>query len=94
MRLLFVSVTVGDSGVTKVTEWQETRYGYDSGIQSGANTVRVDDGDLTTSKQYTMTTTVTAEPPGMTQKGPIVGCCLVAIYTMSVITHFQTPSTC
>ncbi|XP_019744944.1 junction plakoglobin a [Hippocampus comes] len=52
-----------DSGVTKVTEWQETRYAYDSGIQSGANTVRDDDGDLTTSKQYTVTTTVTAEPP-------------------------------
>ncbi|XP_049575800.1 junction plakoglobin a [Syngnathus scovelli] len=51
-----------DSGVTKVTEWQETRYGYDSGIQSGANTVRDDDGDLTTSKQYTVTTTVTTEP--------------------------------
>ncbi|XP_077427192.1 junction plakoglobin a [Vanacampus margaritifer] len=51
-----------DSGVTKVTEWQETRYGIDSGIQSGANTVRDDDGDFSTSKQYTMTTTVTTEP--------------------------------
>ncbi|XP_061844304.1 junction plakoglobin isoform X2 [Nerophis lumbriciformis] len=49
-----------DRGVTKVTEWQETMYGFDSGIQSGANTVRDDGGDLT-SKQYTMTT-VTTEP--------------------------------
>ncbi|XP_061889505.1 junction plakoglobin a [Entelurus aequoreus] len=49
-----------DRGVTKVTEWQETMYGFDSGIQSGANTVRDDGGDHT-SKQYTMTT-VTTEP--------------------------------
>nr|XP_057920673.1 junction plakoglobin a [Doryrhamphus excisus] len=50
-----------DRGVTKVTEWQERKYQIDSGIQSGANTVRDDDGDFTTSKQYTMTT-VTTEP--------------------------------
>ncbi|XP_061736903.1 junction plakoglobin a [Nerophis ophidion] len=49
-----------DRGVSKVTEWQETMYGFDSGIQTGANTVRDDGGDLT-SKQYTMTT-VTTEP--------------------------------
>ncbi|XP_061685476.1 junction plakoglobin a [Syngnathoides biaculeatus] len=52
-----------DRGVTKVSEWQETRYGIDSGIQSGANTIRDDDGDFSTSKQYTVTTTVTTEPP-------------------------------
>ncbi|XP_061625812.1 junction plakoglobin a [Phyllopteryx taeniolatus] len=51
-----------DRGVTKVKEWQETRYGIDSGIESGANTIRDDDGDFSTSKQYTMTTTVTTEP--------------------------------
>ncbi|XP_061535607.1 junction plakoglobin-like [Phycodurus eques] len=51
-----------DRGVTKVTEWQETRYGIDSGIESGANTIRDEDGDFGTSKQYTMTTTVTTEP--------------------------------
>lgn len=48
--------------VVKVTEWQETRYGLDSGIQSGAPTVRDDDGEYTT-KHYTMTTTVTSEQP-------------------------------
>ncbi|XP_054634738.1 junction plakoglobin a [Dunckerocampus dactyliophorus] len=50
-----------DRGVTKVTEWQERRYEIDSGIQSGANTVRDDDGEFTASKQYTVTT-VTTEP--------------------------------
>ncbi|XP_057699524.1 junction plakoglobin a [Corythoichthys intestinalis] len=60
-----MSVQMGemDRGVTKVTEWQETRYGIDSGIQSGANTIRDDDGDFTTTKQYTVTTSVTTEPP-------------------------------
>lgn len=48
--------------VVKVTEWQETRYGLDSGIQSGAPTVRDDDGEYTT-KHYTMTTTVTSDQP-------------------------------
>lgn len=48
--------------VVKVTEWQETRYGLDSGIQSGAPTVKDDDGEYTT-KHYTMTTTVTSEQP-------------------------------
>ncbi|XP_033480286.1 junction plakoglobin a [Epinephelus lanceolatus] len=48
--------------VVKVTEWQETRYGLDSGIQSGAPTVKDDDGEYTT-KHYTMTTTVTSDQP-------------------------------
>ncbi|KAG7485974.1 junction plakoglobin-like [Solea senegalensis] len=47
-----------DNGMVKVAEWQETMYGLDSGIQSGATTVRDDDGDYTTTKHYTMTTTV------------------------------------
>ncbi|XP_041641342.1 junction plakoglobin a [Cheilinus undulatus] len=53
-----------DSGYTKVTEWQEKRYTVDSGIQSGANTIR-DDDDITTSKQYTVTTTVVKGEPEM-----------------------------
>lgn len=57
-------VTVGDAGVAKVAEWQHTMYGLDSGINSGATTVRDDDGEYTTSKHYTMTTTVTREEPG------------------------------
>uniref|UniRef100_A0A3Q3M4S0 Junction plakoglobin a n=1 Tax=Mastacembelus armatus TaxID=205130 RepID=A0A3Q3M4S0_9TELE len=57
-----------DSGMVKVAEWQQTMYGLDSGIQSGANTVR-DDDDFVTSKHYTMTTTVMREEPGrMTSK--------------------------
>ncbi|TNN71252.1 Junction plakoglobin [Liparis tanakae] len=53
-----------DSGMAKVEQWQQTMYGMDSGIQSGATTVRDDDGgDFATSKHYTMTTTVTTEKP-------------------------------
>eukprot|EP00064_Thunnus_orientalis_P017687 superscaffoldBa00003826_g17773 len=54
-----------DSGMVKVAEWQQTMYSVDSGIQSGATTVRDDDGEYTTSKQYTMTTTVTSEEPDL-----------------------------
>ncbi|XP_056135654.1 junction plakoglobin-like [Lampris incognitus] len=51
-------------GMMKVTEWQQTYYGTDSGIQSGATTVRDDESsEYTTSKQYTVTT-VTSEDPG------------------------------
>ncbi|XP_060922715.1 junction plakoglobin a [Limanda limanda] len=54
---------MGDlDGMVKVAKWQDTMYGIDSGIQSGANTVKDEDGDYTTSKHYTMTTTVTSEP--------------------------------
>ncbi|XP_034544825.1 junction plakoglobin a [Notolabrus celidotus] len=55
---------MGDSeaGITKVTEWQETRYGIDSGIQSGANTIRDEDGDFITTKNYTYTTVTTEQP--------------------------------
>uniref|UniRef100_H3CGZ7 Junction plakoglobin a n=1 Tax=Tetraodon nigroviridis TaxID=99883 RepID=H3CGZ7_TETNG len=58
-------VTVGerDSGVAKVAEWQHTMYDLDSGINSGAPTVRDEDGEFTSSKHYTMTTTVTREEP-------------------------------
>lgn len=61
----FLQVGELDSGVAKVEEWQRTIYGIDSGIQSGATTVKDDDGDYTTGKHYTMTTTtVTREEPG------------------------------
>lgn len=56
-----------DSGMVKVAEWQQTMYSMDSGIQSGATTVRDDDGDYTSSKHYTVTTTVTKETPGKTK---------------------------
>ncbi|KAM3622958.1 uncharacterized protein V6R79_005386 [Siganus canaliculatus] len=61
--LLSSRPAVGDfnSGVVKVAEWQQS-YAIDSGIQSGANTVRDDDGDYTT-KHYTMTTTISREEP-------------------------------
>ncbi|KAM7393820.1 hypothetical protein PAMP_020661 [Pampus punctatissimus] len=55
-----------DSGIMKVAEWQETMYGLDSGIQSGATTVvRDDEGEYTTSKHYTVTTTITREEPDL-----------------------------
>ncbi|XP_062244577.1 junction plakoglobin a [Platichthys flesus] len=52
----------GLDGMVKVANWQDTMYGIDSGIQSGANTVK-DEGEYTTSKHYTMTSTVTSEQP-------------------------------
>lgn len=60
-----MSMQMGESdrGVMKVAEWQETMYGLDSGIQSGANTVRDEDGEFT--RHYTMTTTVTSEGPDL-----------------------------
>lgn len=66
LLLLCSAVGEPDSGMVKVAEWQQTMYSVDSGIQSGATTVRDDDGDYTTSKHYTMTTTVTQEAPGKT----------------------------
>lgn len=63
--LISLCSAVGEmkSGTVKVEEWQQTMYGLDSGIQSGANTIR-DDDDMLTSRHYTMTTTVTRENPG------------------------------
>lgn len=54
-----------ETGKVKVAEWQQTMYGLDSGIQSGATTVRDDDGEFTISKQYTMSSTVTMQEPDM-----------------------------
>nr|CAG5987231.1 unnamed protein product [Menidia menidia] len=53
-----------DSGSVKVAEWQQTMYGLDSGIQSGANTYREDE-DYSTTKHYTVTTTVTSDHPDL-----------------------------
>ncbi len=64
---LCLAVGEPDRSTMKVSEWQHTVYSTDSdsGIQSRATTVRDDDGDYTTSKQYTVTTTtVASEQPG------------------------------
>uniref|UniRef100_A0A3Q3WD89 Uncharacterized protein n=1 Tax=Mola mola TaxID=94237 RepID=A0A3Q3WD89_MOLML len=61
--LFRVAVGEPDSGVVKVAEWQQTLYGVDSGINSGATTVRDDDSEYITSKHYTMTTSVMREGP-------------------------------
>lgn len=55
-------------GVVKVTEWQKTYYTTDSGIQSGATTVRTDDDGAEYSKKYTYTTTVSETPAGKEHK--------------------------
>ncbi|XP_048028493.1 junction plakoglobin a [Megalobrama amblycephala] len=50
-------------GAVKVTEWQQSYYGTDSGIQSGATTVRSDeDGTEYSTKKITYTTTITENP--------------------------------
>ncbi|KAM3865289.1 junction plakoglobin a [Diretmus argenteus] len=55
---------VGDpEGIVKVAEWQQTYYGTDSGIQSGATTVKDDGTEYSTTKHYVTTTTVTSEEP-------------------------------
>lgn len=56
-----------DSGTVRVKEWQQTMYGLDSGIQSGANTIR-DDDEILTSRHYTMTTTVMKDEPGRSER--------------------------
>ena len=54
-------------GLVKVSEWQQTYYAGDSGIQSGATTVRDDEGtEYSTSKHYTVTTVTAAHPAGNT----------------------------
>uniref|UniRef100_A0A673ZEL4 Junction plakoglobin a n=1 Tax=Salmo trutta TaxID=8032 RepID=A0A673ZEL4_SALTR len=57
--------SMGNEGRVKVKEWQQTYYAGDSGIQSGATTVRTDDdGAEYSTKQYsTVTTTVVSEKP-------------------------------
>ncbi|XP_036406186.1 junction plakoglobin a [Megalops cyprinoides] len=50
-------------GTVKVQEWQQTYYAADSGIQSGATTMRDDDGSDYSTKKYTVTTTTVVENP-------------------------------
>ncbi|XP_062868676.1 junction plakoglobin a [Trichomycterus rosablanca] len=50
--------------VGKVSEWQSTYYATDSGIQSGATTVRTDDGS-NFHKKYTLTTTGKENPAAL-----------------------------
>lgn len=64
---MYVCVVGEHDGVMKVTDWQKTYYAADSGIQSGATTVRADDDGTEYSKKYTYTsttTTVTEDPAG------------------------------
>ncbi|XP_017333153.1 junction plakoglobin a isoform X2 [Ictalurus punctatus] len=49
-------------GAVKVTEWQKTYYTTDSGIQSGATTVRGDDDGTEYSRKHTYTSTVIEHP--------------------------------
>lgn len=65
---LCFSVSEMDSGMVKVKEWNQSYYGHDSGIQSGATTIRDDDGDYKTTTRYVTTTTVTKEQPGETKQ--------------------------
>ncbi|XP_038834660.1 junction plakoglobin-like [Salvelinus namaycush] len=60
-----MEMQMGNDGRVKVKEWQQTYYAGDSGIQSGATTVRTDDdGTEYSTKQYrTVTTTVVSENP-------------------------------
>uniref|UniRef100_A0A8C7CU55 Junction plakoglobin a n=1 Tax=Oncorhynchus kisutch TaxID=8019 RepID=A0A8C7CU55_ONCKI len=60
-----MEMQMGNEGRGKVKEWQETYYAGDSGIQSGATTVRTDDdGTEYSTKQYsTVTTTIVSENP-------------------------------
>ncbi|XP_061829790.1 junction plakoglobin-like isoform X1 [Nerophis lumbriciformis] len=53
------------NSVVKVAEWQQTYYASDSGIQSGATTVRDDDSSTgySGSKKYTSATTSTTTAP-------------------------------
>ncbi|XP_016104009.1 junction plakoglobin-like [Sinocyclocheilus grahami] len=50
-------------GAVKVTEWQQSYYGTDSGIQSGATTVRSDkDGTEYSTKKFSYSTTFSENP--------------------------------
>ncbi|MEQ2174984.1 hypothetical protein GOODEAATRI_013433 [Goodea atripinnis] len=51
--------------MVKVQEWQQTIYGLDSGIQSGATTIRDEGGEYSNSKNYVKTTTITREEPAL-----------------------------
>lgn len=76
--------------MVKVTEWQQTMYGLDSGIQSGATTVRDDDREYTTSKHYTMTT-VTREEPGKTSSQQLSTAQYVALQHLPSLQNSYLP---
>ncbi len=65
-HVVYVCVSVAESpGAAKVEAWQHTYYGTDSGIQSGATTVRSDeDGTGYSTKKITYSTTITETPAG------------------------------
>uniref|UniRef100_A0A671PM26 Junction plakoglobin-like n=1 Tax=Sinocyclocheilus anshuiensis TaxID=1608454 RepID=A0A671PM26_9TELE len=62
--VLYMCVSVAEApGTVKVSEWQQSYYGTDSGIQSGATTVRSDeDGAQYSTKKFSYTTTFTENP--------------------------------
>ncbi len=64
--MLYMCVSVAEApGADKVKAWQQTYYGTDSGIQSGATTVRSDeDGTEYSTKKITYSTTITETPAG------------------------------
>lgn len=64
-------------GAVKVTEWQKTYYTTDSGIQSGATTVRGDDDGTEYSRKHTYTSTVIEHPAGEEHKHLTYSNCVV-----------------
>uniref|UniRef100_A0A8C6KA76 Junction plakoglobin a n=1 Tax=Nothobranchius furzeri TaxID=105023 RepID=A0A8C6KA76_NOTFU len=51
----------------KVQKWQNTMYAVDSGIQSGATTIRDEEFEVPVTKKVYMTTTVTQQEPDLEQ---------------------------
>lgn len=52
--------------MAKVAQWQQSLYAVDSGINSGATTVRDDNGEYTTREYNYTVTSVSREEPGKT----------------------------
>lgn len=63
-----VCVVGEHDGVVKVKEWQKTYYTTDSGIQSGATSMRTDNDGTEFSKKYSYSTSVAENPAGEKQK--------------------------
>lgn len=65
LSVLLSTVSEADS-MMKVAEWQQTYYTSDSGIHSGATTVRddVSNTDFSGRKKYTSSTMTTPVPAG------------------------------
>lgn len=66
MTFLFSPAAVGepDNGMAKVAQWQQSLYAVDSGINSGATTVRDDTGEYTTREYNYTVTNVSREESG------------------------------